>query len=220
MEDLKIIFAQNLIALRKQMKLTQIELAEKINYSDKAVSKWERGESIPDVSVLMVIANLFGVSIDFLVTKHENDEIAKEQTSYAAGIKKKNRSLITAITFFAMLILETVVFIALQGAKPDNLGWNIVYCYVFPLPIFAIVAVVFSSLWWSKYINFAAVSFLICSVVTDAFLIVLLAWKPFPLIYLVVIPAEIVAMMSFKIKVLSKVLNTEKKKTEDKEKAQ
>lgn len=220
MEDLKIIFAQNLIALRKQMKLTQIELAEKINYSDKAVSKWERGESIPDVSVLMVIANLFGVSIDFLVTKHENDEIAKEQTSYAAGIKKKNRSLITAITFFAMLILETVVFIALQGAKPSNLGWNIVYCYVFPLPIFAIVAVVFSSLWWSKYINFAAVSFLICSVVTDAFLIVLLAWKPFPLIFLVVIPAEIVAMMSFKIKVLSKVLNTEKKKTEDKEKAQ
>ncbi len=220
MEDLKIIFAQNLIALRKQMKLTQIELAEKINYSDKAVSKWERGESIPDVSVLMVIANLFGVSIDFLVTKHENDEIAKEQTSYAAGIKKKNRSLITAITFFAMLILETVVFIALQGAKPSNLGWNIIYCYVFPLPIFAIVAVVFSSLWWSKYINFAAVSFLICSVVTDAFLIVLLAWKPFPLVFLVVIPAEIVAMMSFKIKVLSKVLNTEKKKTEDKEKAQ
>ncbi len=220
MEDLKIIFAQNLIALRKQMKLTQIELAEKINYSDKAVSKWERGESIPDVSVLMVIANLFGVSIDFLVTKHENDEIAKEQTSYAAGIKKKNRSLITAITFFAMLILETVVFITLQGAKPSNLGWNIVYCYVFPLPIFAIVAVVFSSLWWSKYINFAAVSFLICSVVTDAFLIVLLAWKPFPLVFLVVIPAEIVAMMSFKIKVLSKVLNTEKKKTEDKEKAQ
>ena len=61
MEDLKVIFAQNLIALRKQMKLTQIELAEKINYSDKAVSKWERGESIPDVSVLMVIANLFNV---------------------------------------------------------------------------------------------------------------------------------------------------------------
>ena len=140
MEDLKIIFAQNLIALRKQMKLTQIELAEKINYSDKAVSKWERGESIPDVSVLMVIANLFGVSIDFLVTKHENDEIAKEQTSYAAGIKKKNRFLITAITFFALLILETVVFISLQGAKPTNLGWNILYCYVFPLPIFAIIA--------------------------------------------------------------------------------
>ena len=68
MEDLKIIFAQNLIMLRKQMKLTQIELAEKINYSDKAISKWERGESIPDVSVLLNLAKLFGVDIDFLVT--------------------------------------------------------------------------------------------------------------------------------------------------------
>ena len=54
------------------MQLTQIELAEKINYSDKAVSKWERGESIPDVSVLLELSKLFGVSIDFLVTEHEN----------------------------------------------------------------------------------------------------------------------------------------------------
>ena len=77
MEDLKIIFAQNLIMLRKQMKLTQIELAEKINYSDKAISKWERGESIPDVSVLLNLAKLFGVDIDFLVTEHNNTEIAK-----------------------------------------------------------------------------------------------------------------------------------------------
>ena len=58
------------------MQLTQIELAEKINYSDKAVSKWERGESIPDVSVLLELSKLFGVSIDFLVTEHENKEIA------------------------------------------------------------------------------------------------------------------------------------------------
>ena len=72
------------------MKLTQIELAEKINYSDKAISKWERGESIPDVSVLLNLAKLFGVNIDFLVTEHNNTEIAKEQTNYAAGIKKKN----------------------------------------------------------------------------------------------------------------------------------
>ena len=62
MADVKITFAQNLISLRKQMKLTQIELAEKLNYSDKAVSKWERGESIPDVTVLMDIAKTFGVT--------------------------------------------------------------------------------------------------------------------------------------------------------------
>lgn len=104
------------------MQLTQIELAEKINYSDKAVSKWERGESIPDVSVLLELSKLFGVSIDFLVTAHENKEIAKEQTSYAATIKKRNHILIAAITFVAIIIAETIVFIALQGATPELLA--------------------------------------------------------------------------------------------------
>ena len=90
MQDVKVIFAQNLISLRKQMKLTQIELAEKINYSDKAVSKWERGESIPDVTVLMTIASLFGVTLDFLVTEHAEPEIVAEQTSYAKAVKKRS----------------------------------------------------------------------------------------------------------------------------------
>ena len=61
------------------MQLTQIELAEKINYSDKAVSKWERGESIPDVSVLLELSKLFGVSIDFLVTAHENKPLTQRR---------------------------------------------------------------------------------------------------------------------------------------------
>ena len=52
MEDLKLVFARNLVALRRKEKLTQAELAEKINYSDKAVSKWERAESVPDVTTI------------------------------------------------------------------------------------------------------------------------------------------------------------------------
>ena len=102
MQDVKVIFAQNLISLRKQMKLTQIELAEKINYSDKAVSKWERGESIPDVTVLMTIASLFGVTLDFLVTEHAEPEVVAEQTSYAKAVKKRNRLLVAAITFLRL----------------------------------------------------------------------------------------------------------------------
>lgn len=202
MDDLKITFAQNLIALRKQTKLTQAELAEKINYSDKAVSKWERGESIPDVSVLMTLANLFGVTIDFLVTKHDNEEIAKEQTAYAAKIRKRNHILITAITFFAMLIMETIVCVVLVGTRTATPLWTFLYCYIFPLPVFATIAVIFSSLWAGKYWRFTAVSFLIWSLLAEAFLIVILCWKPFPHIFLAGIPAEIVAMMSYKITLL------------------
>ena len=60
MDDLKNILAENLIKYRKAANLTQAELAEKINYSDKAVSKWERAAGMPDVDVLKQIADLFG----------------------------------------------------------------------------------------------------------------------------------------------------------------
>ena len=197
------------------MKLTQIELAEKINYSDKAVSKWERGESIPDVSVLLALAQLFGVSIDFLVTEHKNEEAAKEQTSYASSIKKRNRMLVAAITFVAILIVETIVFIALQGAMPSF--WrNAMFCYAMPLPAVSVVAVVFSGLWATKGVSFAAVSVLIWTILLDAFLIIMLCGKIFPLVFVLGIPAEIVAMMSYKIKI---TVNMLKPKNNEKERA-
>ena len=55
MEDIKKIISKNIQTLRKDADLTQSELAERLNYSDKAVSKWERGESVPDIVVLKQI---------------------------------------------------------------------------------------------------------------------------------------------------------------------
>ena len=52
MDNLNYIVSKNLSDLRKRNGLTQAELAEKLNYSDKAVSKWEKGESLPGVEVL------------------------------------------------------------------------------------------------------------------------------------------------------------------------
>ena len=199
MQDVKVVFAQNLISLRKQIKLTQLELAEKINYSDKAVSKWERGESIPDVTVLMTIASLFGVTLDFLVTEHAEPEIVAEQTSYAKAVKKRNRMLVAAITFFAIAALETVVFAILQSVI-GGLGKNLLYCYVYPIPVAAIVAIVFTSLWARPSLRFWSVTLLIVSLILDAFLI---PWQVagtfFPWVFLIIIPAELVTMLSFKI---------------------
>ena len=72
MTDIKQIIAKNISALRQDKELTQIELAEKLNYSDKAVSKWERGESLPDIGVLTQIADLFEVPLDYLVRREHN----------------------------------------------------------------------------------------------------------------------------------------------------
>ena len=54
MEDIRSIIANNLVILRRKKEMTQTELAEMLNNSDKAVSKWERGESVPDISVLVL----------------------------------------------------------------------------------------------------------------------------------------------------------------------
>lgn len=205
MQDVKIIFAQNLIALRKQMKLTQVDLADKINYSDKAVSKWERGESIPDVTVLMSIAALFGVTLDFLVSEHDQPEIAAEQTDYAKKVKKKNHAVISAITLFAIIAAETIVFAVLQSVFKQRLVHNLLYCYVFPLPLVAIVALVFSSLWGRRIYCFWAITGLLTSLCLDAFLIAYVASKQFfPWIFLILVPAELITMLSFKIIRLSK----------------
>lgn len=212
MTDVKIIFAQNLIYLRKQSKLTQIDLAERLNYSDKAVSKWERGESIPDVTVLMQIAELFGVSLDFLVTAHSEPEIAAEQTNYAKAIKKRNRVFVTAITIFAIAVLETILFVIFQPIFKPTLN-NLLFCYVYPLPVIAIVLIVFSSLWGGRLYRFCSVTGLILTLLLDAFLIVELCTGEYYFwIFLVAIPAELVTMFSFGIIRLSTFENKNKTK--------
>ena len=78
-EDIKLIIANNIAKFRKEAKLTQAELAEKLNYSDKAISKWERGESLPDVIILNQIAQVFGITLDSLVSnKPEKKKRAKK----------------------------------------------------------------------------------------------------------------------------------------------
>ena len=66
MKDLKLVIAKNIAKLRVDSNMTQNELAQKLNYSDKAVSKWERGESLPDISVLVQIAEIFFGYVGFV----------------------------------------------------------------------------------------------------------------------------------------------------------
>ena len=72
MDELKLVVASNLIKLRQAAGMTQAELGEKLNYSDKTVSKWERGESIPDAYVLTRLAELYGLTVDDLL--HNDDQ--------------------------------------------------------------------------------------------------------------------------------------------------
>ncbi|MBO4468385.1 MAG: helix-turn-helix transcriptional regulator, partial [Clostridia bacterium] len=71
--------SKNIATLRVQSGLTQLELAEKLNYSDKAVSKWERGESLPDITAFCEMSEIFGVSVDDILKSEEIGQVVKKQ---------------------------------------------------------------------------------------------------------------------------------------------
>ena len=74
-ENLRAIIAANIAELRKSRSMTQQDLAARLNYTDKAISKWERGESVPDIIVLKQIADMFGVTVDYLLCETHDEPV-------------------------------------------------------------------------------------------------------------------------------------------------
>ena len=143
MEELKPVIARNLAALRQKAGMTQLELADKLHYSDKAVSKWERGESIPDVGVLKQIADLFHVTLDSLL-------VSAVPTPEKPNASQHTRRLIVAITLVGVAALALVMFLLLNSP--------LVLWYM--LPVAAIVWLVFNSLWFNRRHNYLIISVL------------------------------------------------------------
>lgn len=152
MDELNFIVAKNLSDLRKRNRLTQLELAEKLNYSDKAVSKWEKGESLPGVEVLYKLSKLYGVSIDYIV----GEEAAKPAP---VPTERKKYKIITLLGVLAVWLLVTVIYIfcdIFAGLKP----W-IAFCWAVPASL--IVALVFDVIWHRSRLFFLIVSLLMWS---------------------------------------------------------
>ena len=149
MADLKNVIAKNISALRIANGLTQIELAEKLNYSDKAVSKWERGESVPDITVLKDIADLFGVTLDYLATDNEGKE---KQVPAKDNIKRNNRAFISAMSILLVWLVATIIFVVAQTTLDDEKAfWISAITFISAVPASLIVWLVFNSIWFNKF---------------------------------------------------------------------
>ena len=156
MKDVKPIIAKNITALRQANKMTQIELAEKLNYSDKAVSKWERGESVPDIGVLKAIADLFGVTVDYLLRE---DTVSMPAPVEEAPTKsKRNPTVVTLLSMLLVWILATFCYVIINMVVPAHpVRWLPFLC---ALPVSAIVWLVFNSIWFNRRRNFFIISLL------------------------------------------------------------
>ena len=182
------IIAENIAALRKSAKLTQAELAEKLNYSDKAVSKWERGDSIPDVLVLYELAELFSVTVDYFLHEHtENERKPKLEAS-----KNRLRLVITLTSCFSTYFIATLVYFILLTLNPDAVGlWRV---FVVPLPVISILSIVFSSIWMrGKLPLFVSVSALLWSIALVAFVFTLGTIKAW-FLFVIAVPLQVIVL--------------------------
>ena len=145
--------AKNLAHYRKQAGLTQAELAEKINYSDKSVSKWEQGNGVPDVYILMRLAKLYHVTVNDLIGENtsESVETYKQQ-------RKGLHALIMLLSSGIIWLIATCVFVFFQLLKPGNDWWLF---FIYAVALNAILLIVYASVWKYRLLNFISVTSLI-----------------------------------------------------------
>ena len=188
MEDLKFITAANIISLRTKAGMTQAQLAELLNYSDKSVSKWERAEAVPDAYVLKHMSEIFGVSVDYLISSHNDWEPISQ--------KQKRRYRSEIIVLISMAGIWTLAFfIFIIGWILGHMLWLV---FIYAVPISLITLLVFNSVWENGKRNYYIVSTLVASIFVMVYL-TLLRWNPWQLL-LLIIPAELIVFLAFRVK--------------------
>jgi len=193
MDDLKLIFAANLITLRTNAGMTQSDLAQKINYSDKSVSKWERGEAIPDAYVLKSLSEIFEVSIDSLLTSHDEWDKGTKDLSRKEQFSQLFIILCVVSGIVTLCFLEfVIVWVVLK-----SFHWVVLFAAV-PMSLIAIL--VLNSVWYKGKGNMYIVGALVAALILQAFLIVLYfrinVWQ----ILLLIVPGEIIVYFAFHIR--------------------
>ena len=173
-EEIRLNFSRNLLSLRKSKGLSQVQLAEILGYTDKAVSKWEKNETIPDITSLSAIADYFNITVDDLIS---NRNVVKKSNKKRTHIRITISSI--AICFFVSAVIYLIL--ALN---------NISKSYVtvpFAFLTSGIVLIVFSCLWFKRLYVYLGVSLTIWSTA-----IIAMIFLDFKLFWVVLIIAVIV----------------------------
>ncbi len=209
-ENFKKLVAKNLSFYRKANKLTQLELAEKLNYSDKAISKWERGESLPDLYTLNVIAEFFGITINDLCSLTKNDIKVESKKS----IKNTTHLLITILSVVLVWFIGTIVFVSLHIAFPhleNNKFW---LSFIICIPVTFIVLTVFSCLWFNNFYKALSVSFLVWTIALACNVSISLENTVF--VYFIAIPFQVMIILWYTMRTIIKKNKNANIKNEDK----
>lgn len=188
MENFKKIVAENIIRLRTAHELTQAQLGEKLNYSDKSISKWERGDAIPDAYVLKKMAELFNVTVDYILTQHSEKEKIKVHK-----VRRYSRSVISTIAFIGIWTAALIAFVVTWLLSSPI--WLIL---VYTVPVSLTALLVLNSLWGKGRVNMFIISGIVWGVITCVYLTFYQSnwWQ----LFIVGVPVQLIIILSFHIK--------------------
>ena len=195
--DIKENIAKNITTYRKASNLTQLDLAEKLHYSDKAVSKWERGDAVPDIVTLKSIADLFGITVDTLIGDPKR---AKPKSKYNLS---KRRIILAACSAGIVWLVAIVAyaFIGLIFEELISVSW---LSLIVAIPITFIVLLVLTSVWGKNIWNAVFSSFLVWTLLLAVYLCLfkLLSTPPLRLwlIFIIGIPLQVLIVLWFTYK--------------------
>ncbi|HEY8365253.1 MAG TPA: helix-turn-helix transcriptional regulator, partial [Haloplasmataceae bacterium] len=177
------LIAENLIYYRKANNLTQLQLAEKLNYSDKSISKWERGEGLPDIFVLHTICELFGITLNDLTRKKK----VKVRTH------TRSRAFVTLVSIGICWFIAIIAFVLLKILIPRfTYSW---LAFIYAIPISAIILIVFSGLWWNRIIMFLSTSVLTWTIPLSIYLSI--HYNNIWMLFYCAIPIQIILILWF-----------------------
>lgn len=203
LEKLKRQIGTNIALQRKNAGLTQVGLAEKLNYSDKAVSKWERGDSMPDILTLVQLSELFEVSVDDLLSDPNalpgnpgSLEKAMSQVSEKALKRKANKNVILALSSTLVWFVALLFFVVISSFGIPC-SW---IAFIYAIPINAIVLLSLRSAWRDFRWNRVLISVIVWSTLLALYLSFLLflhfqMWK----LFLLGIPGEVAITLWFRL---------------------
>ena len=190
MRDVKSNVAKNITELRILNDMTQMELGEKLNYSDKTISKWERAESSPDLSALVEMADLFGVTLDYLIRSENIEEAVVERKTKETSFNRRAVSYIAEgggwiIAIFAFIVTTLIT---------NQMTFQWLY-FVYALPVVLIVKLVFNSIWFNPRHNYLIISALMWSIFVAIHITFLYFKVNVSLIYLLGVAGQIVIIL-------------------------
>lgn len=173
MENINKVVSRNLIKFRLLSGLTQRELAKKINYSDKSISKWERGENLPDLAVLVKLSEIYGVDINAFL----NEKTEEQELEINSDYLNKKHFMIAILSAGLVWFIATIVFVVLfMNKSTERIAW---LSFIYAIPLSSIVLLVFSKLWGNNILSTICSSFILWGVIISVCLTIRIkkAWN-------------------------------------------